>query len=91
MRIGDIALVGVQAELSASTGAQIKARSPFPHTIVLTMVDGAAKYMPDAASYDRFTYEARNSRYAQGSAEAMVSRIVDMLKQMHNVPVQNPR
>ena len=48
MRIGDIALVGLQAELAASVGAQIKANSPFPHTIVVTMVDGGAKYMPDA-------------------------------------------
>jgi hypothetical protein len=47
MRIGDIALVGLQAELAASVGVQLKAKSPFSHTIVVTMVDGGA-YMPDA-------------------------------------------
>jgi neutral ceramidase len=82
MRIGDIAIVGLQAELAASVGTQIKTQSPFAHTIVVTMVDGGAKYMPDAKSYDRFTYEARNSRYAKGAAEIMCAGIDDLLKQM---------
>jgi hypothetical protein len=84
MRIGDIAIVGLQPELAASVGNQIKASSPFTHTIVVTMVDGGAKYMPDAASYDRFTYEARNTRYAKGAAEMTASQIVGLLKQMHD-------
>jgi neutral ceramidase len=82
MRIGDIALVGLQAELAASVGAQLKANSPFPHTIVVTMVDGGAKYMPDSKSYERFTYEARNSRYARGAAEMTASGVDDLLRQM---------
>jgi len=86
MRIGDIMLVGLQAELAASVGAQIKANSPFPHTIVVTMVDGGAKYMPDSKSYERFTYEARNSRYARGAAELTASGIDDLLKQMKQSP-----
>ena len=48
------------AELSAITGAAIRARSPFPHTLVVTMVNGAAKYMPDAAAYRDITCEAMN-------------------------------
>jgi hypothetical protein len=84
MRIGGIALVGLQAELAASIGARIKAGSSFPNTIIVTMVDGAAKYMPDAASYDRFTYEARSSRYARGSAETTASAVVNLLNQMHD-------
>jgi neutral ceramidase len=82
MRIGDIVLVGLQAELAASVGAQLKANSPFPHTIVVTMVDGGAKYMPDAKSYERFTYEARNSKYARGAAEQTASGIDRLLNEM---------
>ena len=79
IRIGDTALVGLQAELAASVGADIRARSPFAHTIVATMVDGAAKYMADAAGYDRFTYEARNSPYGRGAAELTADRAVALL------------
>ncbi|HYS66112.1 MAG TPA: hypothetical protein VEN30_20190 [Paraburkholderia sp.] len=83
IRIGDIAFAGMQPELAASVGARIRAGSPYPHTIVATMVDGAAKYMPDAQGYDRFTYEARNSPYARGSAETVANAINGRLKQIH--------
>jgi len=82
MRIGDIAIVGVQPELAASLGSRIKTASPYAHTLVATMVDGGAKYMPDAQSYDRFTYEARNSPFARGAGEDAASAIVGMLNTM---------
>ncbi|MCD7098968.1 hypothetical protein [Stenotrophomonas sp. MMGLT7] len=82
LRIGDVALVGVQPELAASIGAKIRAGSPYPHTLVATMVDGAAKYMPDMRSYDRYTYEARSSPYARGAAEAAATAIVGLLQRM---------
>ncbi|WP_239648462.1 neutral/alkaline non-lysosomal ceramidase N-terminal domain-containing protein [Komagataeibacter europaeus] len=81
VRIGDLALVGVQPELAAGLGARIRAHSPFAHTMVATMVDGGAKYMPDARSYDRHTYEARSSPFARGAGEAACARIVALLKQ----------
>ncbi|KON65220.1 hypothetical protein KOEU_10600 [Komagataeibacter europaeus] len=81
VRIGDLALVGVQPELVAGLGARIRAHSPFAHTMVATMVDGGAKYMPDARSYDRHTYEARSSPFARGAGEAACARIVALLKQ----------
>lgn len=83
--LGDTVIVGLQAELAAVAGANIRAQSPYPHTIVNTMVDGAAKYMPDAQSYDRFTYEARNSPYAKGSAEAVTRAIINELKRIKNI------
>lgn len=83
IRIGDIALVGVQPELAAQIGERIKAESPFAHTWVLTMVDGAAKYLPDDASYNRFTYEARSSGFAQGSADKLVDAVHGWLNDLH--------
>lgn len=82
LTLGDVALVGVQVELSAATGAWIRAHSPYRHTIVATMVDGAAKYLPDAQSYQRMTYQAMNSSYGPGSAEVMARAIVGQLGHM---------
>jgi hypothetical protein len=48
-------------------------------TIVMTMVNGGAKYMADAESYDKITYAAMNSRYAKGAAELVSSRILQLL------------
>lgn len=82
MRIGDVAIVAVREELSARTGTWIRQHSPFAHTLVVTMADGAAKYMPEADAYDRVTYEARSSHYAKGSAESLARAVVGMLAQM---------
>jgi hypothetical protein len=84
VRIGEVCLVAVQVELSSSTAIDIKARSPFKDTIVMTMVNGAAKYMADSGSYDRFTYEAMNSMYQKGSAEALEAKILSMLDRLKN-------
>nr|WSY49464.1 hypothetical protein OG999_04400 [Streptomyces sp. NBC_00886] len=79
MRIGDVALLGMQVELSARTGMEIKRRSPFRNTVVMTMVNGAAEYLPNERSYDRIIYEAMASRYAQGSAELVTSKVLALL------------
>ncbi len=76
VRLGDIGVVGVQAELSSQTGVQIKQRSALRGTLVATMVNGAAKYMPDASAYERITYEAMSSPYAKGSVHTLVEAIV---------------
>jgi neutral ceramidase len=46
------------------------------------MVDGAVKYLPEATSYDRLTYQARSSPYARGAAEDTAAAIIGMLKRM---------
>ncbi|MEV8540233.1 hypothetical protein [Streptomyces sp. NPDC051572] len=79
-RIGNTVFAGLQAELNAGTGLDLKAASPFPATCVVTMVNRAAKYMADAGSYERITYEAMNSRYAKGAAETVTARHVELLR-----------
>jgi hypothetical protein len=79
VRIGDILLAGLQAELSAATGIAIKDSSPFASTLVMTMVNGGAKYMPDENSYDQITYAAMNSRYGRGAAEIVAEEIARVL------------
>ena len=78
--IGEIALVGLRPELCCQTGVDIRERSPFTATLVLTMVNGGAKYMADLQAYDRITYEAMNSPFARGSAELMVESALALLR-----------
>jgi hypothetical protein len=82
MRIGDIAIAGMWPELASSLGAEIKAKSPYPNTMLTTMADGGAKYLVDDQSYDRFTAEARGSGYARGAADVVVKSIDDLLMQV---------
>lgn len=87
MRIGNVAIVGIQPELGSSVGAQIKKQSPFPNTMVVTMVDGGAKYMVDAESYDRFSQEARGSQFGKDAAKQLTAGVEDLLKQMKQTSV----
>lgn len=82
LTLGNVAIVGVQVELNAATGAWIRAHSPFPHTIVATMVNGAAKYLPDAQGYKDMTYQAMNSSYGPGSGEVFAKAIVAHLARL---------
>ncbi|MBR7833902.1 hypothetical protein KDL01_11530 [Actinospica durhamensis] len=79
LRIGDLTIAGLQAELGARTGLAVKAASTAPVTWIATMVNGGAKYMADQDSYDRCTYEAMNSRYARGTAELVAARLEALL------------
>ncbi|GIM90719.1 hypothetical protein [Paractinoplanes toevensis] len=86
VRIGGLAIAAVQAELTCVTGRWIKDNSPFPATFVVTMANGAAKYLADAGSYGRITYAAMNSKYAAGSAELVATRLVETLRGLADHP-----
>lgn len=76
MQWGNTVLIGVQPELSASTGAYIRSASPFPNTFIMTMVDGADKYLPDSSNYDHFTYESRSSPMPQEPLNRQQKRLL---------------
>ncbi|WP_329543932.1 hypothetical protein OG548_03505 [Streptomyces sp. NBC_01356] len=79
LQVGDGAFVGVAPELSTDTALSIKKHSPFPHTAVMSMLEGGSKNMAEARSYARITYEAMDSSYAQGAAETVAAKIGDLL------------
>ncbi|MFK0170488.1 hypothetical protein ACIQU5_16920 [Streptomyces sp. NPDC090306] len=64
---------------AARTGLALKAASPLPHICLVTMVNGAAKYMADSGSYDHVTYASMNSPYGKGAAEILAARVTELL------------
>jgi len=46
LRINDVVLVGIDAEVFFETGDDIRARSPFPDTLVLGYTNGLVAYLP---------------------------------------------
>ena len=82
LRLGDAVLAGVVPEITSTTAVQLRDSSPFAVTALLTMVDGADKYMADEDSFDRLTYEAMSSRYARGSAEVVRDRLAGLLAEL---------
>ena len=64
------------------TAAELAEKSPCEKTILISMINGGQKYMPDAKSYARITWEAQNSMMMPGAAEAWVNRVVEILHEM---------
>ena len=69
LTIGETQWIGVRPELNCVTAQAITAGYPLAR--VVTLFDGGAKYMADAESYDRITYEAMNSPFGKGAAERL--------------------
>lgn len=84
IRIGGIVLLGTQPELCDKTSREIKKASLFSQTLVMTMVNGASKYMADKDSYDKVTYESMNSPFGKGSAEILTENVIELFNQMKN-------
>ncbi len=83
MTLGDVALVGLRPEVNAVTEAELQNKSPYAHTLILSMVDGGQKYMPDQGSYDNITWEAQSAPFMPGAAEAWTNKALELLNQLH--------
>lgn len=79
IKMGSLALVGCRPELNCATEQQVKAASPIANTLLVSMVNGAMKYMPDKLAYDNMTFEAKSSMLARGAAEQFVTCVCNTL------------
>ena len=80
--IGDVALIALKPELNTITEAQLQFASPYEHTLIASMTNGGQKYMPDAESYEKVTWEAQSSQLMPGAAEAWVEVTKNLLTDM---------
>lgn len=71
--LGDqVAFVGLPGEIFADLGKSIKAASPFPVTIVVSLANGSLGYIPDRRAYAEGAYEVVSSRVREGGGELLV-------------------
>lgn len=82
LTIGDVALVGLKPEINCITGQQLQKASPYADTLVISMVNGGQKYMPDADAYEKITWESQSSMMMPGAAESWIDAVVKKLQEM---------
>jgi hypothetical protein len=82
LRVGDVMIGAVNAEVFSPISQRLKRESPFKATMMTTLTNGAARsgYIPDDASFGKYTFEVLSSRLQAGCAEsAIVNGILTLM------------
>jgi hypothetical protein len=86
LRIGDdLAIVAVPCEVFAEIGLEIKKRSPFQHTFLITLANGYNGYLPTPEQHALGGYETWRSGWSYLEVEASVKitdKVVEMLESL---------
>ena len=74
LRIGDVALATVNAEIYSTIGREFKERSPAANTLVVTLANGMANsgYIPNDAAFGAYAFQVLSSRLKPGCAETSI-------------------
>lgn len=81
--VGDTAFVAERPEVNAQTELELIEASPFTNTILMSMVNGELKYLPDRWSVEHSTWEAQSSALMPGAAEKFVEEAVKKLTELY--------
>ena len=82
LRLGDVAITGVNAEVFTLIAQRLKLESPLKHTLMATLTNGAAPsgYIPNDAAFGYNTFEVVSSNLKSGCAEsAIVEGLLDLI------------
>ena len=82
LKIGDVMIGGVNAEVFNSIVRRLKKESPYAHTMMATLTNGSARsgYIPNDEAYGMYTFEVVSSRLKPGCAEtSIVNGILDLM------------
>ena len=72
--VGDVMIGAVNAEVFNGIAQRLKRESPYKATMMATLTNGSARsgYIPDDASYGKYTFEVLSSRLQPGCAESSI-------------------
>ena len=82
LKLGDIAIGAVNAEVFNLIAQRLKKESPYARTMMATLTNGMARsgYIPNDAAYGMYTFEVVSSRLQPGCAESsIVNGILDLM------------
>ena len=85
LRIGDVAIGGVDAEVFNLIAQRFKREAPVKNAMMATLTNGMARsgYVPNDAAFAQYTFEVVSSRLKPGCAEdAIVDGLIDLLDQV---------
>jgi neutral ceramidase len=75
----DAAVVTLPHEVFVEIGLDVRKRSPFQHTFILTIANEVDCYVPTKKAFAEGSYEVTNSPYRPGVGEALADEAVRLL------------
>lgn len=79
LRVGGVGFACGSYEMFSESGLEIKSRSPYEYTMVLT---GNSGYIPSRRAFANRCYESDTGFYAEGTAELLVDNFVELLEKL---------
>jgi neutral ceramidase len=86
LMLNDIVLGTVNAEVYSPIAMELKKKSPYGKTIVVTITNGSANsgYIPSDEAFGRYTFQVLGSRLKEGCAqESIVNGLIGL---MNSIP-----
>jgi hypothetical protein len=80
IKVGKVAFVGFPGEPFTGVGLGVKKAEDFDMVLPCCIVNDSAGYFPMQDSYAEGGYEANSSHYAPGTAELLIEKALDALK-----------
>lgn len=80
--LGDLAFVGMPAELFIELGDEIKKRSPFKDTVIICVADAKVGYIPTPKAYRQGGYEVVSNILESTAGTVMVEKTLELLESL---------
>jgi len=80
--LNDIAFVAIPGEYFVEFQIEIKKKSPFKNTFLLTTSNGYVSYIPNSIAYEQEGMEAEAAKFIKGSGEKIRDKILEMLEKI---------
>jgi hypothetical protein len=81
--LNDVAFVAIPGEYFVEFQLEIKKKSPFKNTFLLTSSNGYVSYIPNAIAYEQGGMEVESAKFQKGSGEKVRDKILEMLKKIY--------
>ncbi len=84
IRIGDLAVCGIPFETFVEIGLDLKDRSPFPQTMVISLANGKYGYLPTPAQHKLGGYETwlGTNRVQEDTSVILTDNLLEMLAEL---------
>lgn len=88
IRIGDFAVVGYPFETFCEIGLEVKAKSPFPQTMVIGLANGRYGYLPTPAQHRLGGYETwlGTNNVQEDTSVILTEQLLQMLGELKQLP-----